>query len=186
MGSSWPNIENGHVEITADSETQTLQISSPLTFSFTGVGSNEDIPLSYMKSENFTLESRVTIDCNDSKVFSSSWSLHTGYYYNESSAALTGVLGDMKRLKIMLKSKTLQYGMYRFCSKVVMVIDDRFQREECGYVEIIASPLVATVAGGDKLTIPLEELVSIYFIMMSKTMIRECLSRFYSCVSLEI
>ena len=50
--------------------------------------------------------------------------------------------------------------MYRFCSKVVMVIDDRFQRERCGFVKIIASPLIANIFGGDKLTIPLEEVVS--------------------------
>lgn len=111
-----------------------------------------------MKSENFTLEARVTIDCNDSKIFSSQWSIQSGVYYNESVALNI----DTKKLKLPFKSNTFQYGIYMFCSKVVMVIDDRFQREKCGFVKIIASPLVADIFGGDKLTIPFEEPVCFF------------------------
>lgn len=123
-----------------------------------GVGNNDEIPETYMKSENITLESRVTIDCNDSKIFSSEWSIQAGFYYNESVPLNI----DTKKLKLLFKSSTFQYGMYRFCSKVVMMIDDRFQREKCGFVEIVASPLVADIVGGDKLTIPFENPVSLW------------------------
>ena len=132
-------------------------MSFSLLYFIPGIGNNEEIPQSYTKSENCTFEARVHVDCNDSTIFSSSWTIKTGTYFNESINS--NIIGE-NELKLRIQQRNLDYGIYKICCKVVMEIDNRFQREHCGYIEIEPTPLVANIDGGDKITIPSDKQVS--------------------------
>jgi len=100
---------------------------------------------------------RVTIDCNDSGVFSSEWSFYHGEFYNETTN-LTGVM--IEQMKAIIPMRTLEYGRYKICGKVEMSIDARFRADRCGFLQIKASPLKAVIHGGDSLIIAREDEVN--------------------------
>ena len=107
---------------------------------------------------------RVTVDCNDSRVFSSRWFFYNGDFYNETTN-LTGI--PMNQTKATIPIRTLAYGQYKICGHVEMNIDPRFRADLCGFLQVKVSPLTAIIQGGGSLTIPREDEVSFNYIIIS-------------------
>ena len=132
-----------------------------LLYFFVGVGDSIHAPRQVMKSENLTLDSRVQIDCNSSMIYKARWTVFKGDHLNETVQLSSNI--DVNQLKLIIKSNTLSYGLYKVCLKIQMQIEERFQDEECGFVDVTPSPLKPTISGGDQLNIPWEEPVSFYY-----------------------
>ena len=130
-----------------------------------GAGTQDMIPIRYSKTDSFKIEHQTTTNCAASPISVAHWTLYSGYLYDE---LVTLNSTNLDNLDISIAERTLDYGMYKVCVTVAMTIDDRFQTTECGYLNIVASPLKATLAGGGSVQASNKQNVSFYQSVNSK------------------
>ena len=104
----------------------------------------EDIPITRLKSETFTLEAVIKINCSALPVFKTAWSFYMGPFLND-TVKITGQDLDTPYLTF---SNTMDYNMYKVCVVIEMLIDSSFKTSKCGFLSIIAGPLKAVLSGG--------------------------------------
>lgn len=112
-----------------------------------GAGISELYPVHLLRSQSYFIESQKQINCI-SKISKSQWIIHTGYYFDEEFSS--SLLTTSEVTTLHLSPNALPYGMYRICVHVEMVIDPVFYKKACGYVNVIATRLLAVIDGGEE------------------------------------
>lgn len=136
-----------HEEIvTLQVDIRDTQCESPEVQIF-GAGISELYPVHLLRSQSYFIESQKQINCI-SKISKSQWIIHTGYYFDEEFSS--SLLTTSEVTTLHLSPNALPYGMYRICVHVEMVIDPVFYKKACGYVNVIATRLLAVIDGGEE------------------------------------
>lgn len=124
---------------------------------------NESTATSFFSSEEFRIEPKLTIKCNDSELFTSQWKIYNGQNFDQ---LLTPSFNLTKTI-LKVSKHSLGYGMIKACLTVAMNIEPIFKTTECGYVLINGTPLIASLVGGDEIVAPKESNVSIAVFLRS-------------------
>ena len=108
-------------------------------------GKSPHTPTKYFRASRITLKSRCTIDCLASRT--------TAFYWNvtkipENDIILSDRFDDSLSV-LVVPQRTLPYGKYRLLLNVSMVGLPLVYRWATAYLEIIPSPLLAEIIGGN-------------------------------------
>ena len=113
---------------------------------YSGVGISEEYPVKIQRSDRYTIESTTDARCHASAVSSTSWIISHGPLFqkefNSSKLRMKNVT------KLVLLSNVLVYGSYKICAMSSMSVDVRFRQLVCGFLKVIASPLLAVIVNG--------------------------------------
>jgi PKD repeat protein len=135
-------------------ETQAVIVETPCTspiVSIEGLTQNVDEAREFMRSEEFEVITKNSIDCEATSQTNFEWKVFKvapeGFSKGESvEVLLPGI--KTNDWKIVFQSRSLEYGLYYISFTLTMVGVEGVSSSTFGYVKIIPSPIASEVRGG--------------------------------------
>ena len=147
------NISNqvSFISFEATVEVTLSPCSDPVVI-LKNIGSSPADATRVYRSTVFTVRTAVTADCTRTKKVRYNWQLFVNdsadqFLSNQTSAGDVDI--SLKSRELFLPKRSLPYALYRVIFTAAMDAKEKFETSAVGYVEIVPSPLVAKISGGN-------------------------------------